>query len=226
MVTVGDRGTADGAPSHSVRPTRSRGRSLFVVTLSTLVALASVLVGMQYVSTTPAAAASAPVIAPGILGYLPSDNPESPGSTTAPTPNQVKVTTLVTGGSADVDTASLTIVTQSASGTAAANTTTDVVTWTPTTSTSGIQTVTFALCAPTIAYSAGNPLCTDATLTFNPATVQPMGENVNAPIEGATPVEANLVVAKVSNSGTVSIYNFTGSTNVVVDVEGWYQATT
>jgi len=34
------------------------------------------------------------------------------------------------------------------------------------------------------------------------------------------------VVAKVSNSGTVSIYNFTGSTNVVVDVEGWYQATT
>jgi hypothetical protein len=30
------------------------------------------------------------------------------------------------------------------------------------------------------------------------------------------------VVAKVSNSGTVSIYNFAGSTNVVVDVEGWY----
>ena len=39
---------------------------------------------------------------------------------------------------------------------------------------------------------------------------------------GAGTVEANLVVAKVSATGTVDIYNFAGSVNVAVDVEGWY----
>jgi hypothetical protein len=60
-------------------------------------------------------------------------------------------------------------------------------------------------------------------LTVFPSGTPPVVSDLN-PAAGA--VEANLVVAKVSNSGTVSIYNFTGSTNVVVDVEGWYQATT
>jgi hypothetical protein len=52
-----------------------------------------------------------------------------------------------------------------------------------------------------------------------PSGTPPVVSDLN-PAAGA--VEANLVVAKVSNSGTVSIYNFAGSTNVVVDVEGWY----
>jgi hypothetical protein len=35
-------------------------------------------------------------------------------------------------------------------------------------------------------------------------------------------VRANMVVAALSASGTISIYNYTGSMNVVVDVLGWY----
>ncbi len=33
---------------------------------------------------------------------------------------------------------------------------------------------------------------------------------------------ANLVVAKLGSSGALSLYNYAGSTDVVVDVEGWY----
>jgi len=33
---------------------------------------------------------------------------------------------------------------------------------------------------------------------------------------------ANLVTVPLSSSGMVSIYNYAGSTNVVVDVEGYY----
>jgi hypothetical protein len=33
---------------------------------------------------------------------------------------------------------------------------------------------------------------------------------------------ANLVVATMSSTGTISIYNHNGTTNVVVDVLGWY----
>jgi hypothetical protein len=35
-------------------------------------------------------------------------------------------------------------------------------------------------------------------------------------------VEPNLVVATLSADGTVSVYNNTGTTNIVVDVAGWY----
>jgi hypothetical protein len=35
-------------------------------------------------------------------------------------------------------------------------------------------------------------------------------------------IKANLAVATLSSHGTISIYNNTGSTNVVVDVLGWY----
>ena len=204
---------------------RSPGHAIWSAVLAALVVVATVLAGTQLVSVSPAAAASAPVITPGVLGYLPSSNPESPGSTTAPVPNQIKVTTLVTGGSASVNTSSLTIVTQSTSGSAAANTTSDVVTWTPTTATTGIQTVTFAMCAPSVSYSVGNPLCTDSTLTFNPATVQPMGENVNAPIAGVTPVVANFAVAVVGptsapQGSTVTISDAPVPTAVPTSLDG------
>ncbi len=39
--------------------------------------------------------------------------------------------------------------------------------------------------------------------------------------KGAT--TANLVIATLSSTGTVTIYNFSGTTNVIVDVMGWYQ---
>jgi len=32
------------------------------------------------------------------------------------------------------------------------------------------------------------------------------------------------VVATLSTTGTVTIYNFSGNVNVVVDVEGWYSS--
>jgi len=35
-------------------------------------------------------------------------------------------------------------------------------------------------------------------------------------------VRANMVVATLSSSGTITIYNYTGSMDVVVDVLGWY----
>jgi hypothetical protein len=40
--------------------------------------------------------------------------------------------------------------------------------------------------------------------------------------EVAGDVRANMAVAKVSSTGTFTIFNFTGSVNVVVDVLGWY----
>ena len=56
-------------------------------------------------------------------------------------------------------------------------------------------------------------------LTVFPSGSPPVVSDLN-PAAGA--VEANMVVAKVSATGTVSIYNFTGSVNVAVDVAGWY----
>ena len=40
--------------------------------------------------------------------------------------------------------------------------------------------------------------------------------------EVAGDVRANMAVAKVSSTGTITIFNYTGSVNVVVDVLGWY----
>ena len=56
-------------------------------------------------------------------------------------------------------------------------------------------------------------------LTVFPSGTPPVVSDLN-PSPGA--IETNLVVAKVSANGKVSIYNYTGSTNVIVDSEGWY----
>ena len=58
-------------------------------------------------------------------------------------------------------------------------------------------------------------------LTVYPGGTLPTVSDLN-PAGGA--IESNLVVATVSNTGTVSIYNFTGSVNVAVDAEGWYSS--
>jgi hypothetical protein len=57
-------------------------------------------------------------------------------------------------------------------------------------------------------------------LTVFPAPPRPFVSDLN-PAPGQ--VVANLVVATLSSSGTISIYNSGGSINVVVDVLGWYQ---
>ncbi len=57
-------------------------------------------------------------------------------------------------------------------------------------------------------------------LTVFPAgTTRPLASDLNP---AAGDVKGNLTVATLSSSGTISIYNNTGSVNVVVDVLGWY----
>ncbi len=57
-------------------------------------------------------------------------------------------------------------------------------------------------------------------LTAYPAgSTQPVASNLNWQ-PGAT--LADLVVVKIGSSGMVNIYNHAGSTDVIVDVEGWY----
>jgi hypothetical protein len=56
-------------------------------------------------------------------------------------------------------------------------------------------------------------------LTVFPALPRPNVSDLN-PAPGT--VRANLVVATLSATGKILIYNNAGSTNVVVDVLGWY----
>ena len=102
--------------------------------------MASVAVGVE-----AAFATGAPTVANGFAAY-------SPGSTS---PSSVfDALTLVTGGASSVNTASLTIVTQPASG--AATVSTDAshgyINYTPASGTTGNQTLTFAWCAPGATY--------------------------------------------------------------------------
>ena len=86
----------------------SCGWAALALTVLTMVA------AMSVATALPAAAAGAPTIANGFAGY-------TPGSTSPP--NQFNALTLVSGGAASVNTASLTIVTQPSSGSATASAT-------------------------------------------------------------------------------------------------------
>lgn len=123
---------------------RARFGSVARVATTTAVAVAA-LAGLTVAAAGTAAAAGAPVIADGFAGY-------TPGST-AP-PNQFDVLTLVAGGASSVNAASLTIVSQPASGTATASAgaSNGIITYTPATGTTGAQTLTFAYCSPGATY--------------------------------------------------------------------------
>jgi hypothetical protein len=58
-------------------------------------------------------------------------------------------------------------------------------------------------------------------LTVFPGPTLPFVSDLNP---AAGEVRANLVVATLNSNGTISIYNDTGSVNVVVDVLGWYSS--
>jgi len=141
-----------------------------VATLATAVVSVA---GLTVAAATPPAGATggAPVIADGFAGY-------TPGST-AP-PNQFDVLTLVSGGASSVDTASLTIVSQPASGsaTASAGTSNGIITYTPATGTTGAQTLTFAYCSPGASYPTTGS-CTTANLTYAPSSGEYLGANVD-----------------------------------------------
>ena len=136
--------------------------------LAVLLFIAAVGTLAEVATTTVAGAAGAPVIVTGYGAY-------TAGATTPP--DQFNVLTLVTGGAASVNTASLTVVTQPASGTVTeTNTaTTGILTYTPVAATTGVQTATFAYCAPTYTYPTAGE-CTTATMTYTPSTAQWVGQ--------------------------------------------------
>ncbi len=57
-------------------------------------------------------------------------------------------------------------------------------------------------------------------LSVDPSSLPPSTSNVNWSEAGKA--TANFVIAPVSAAGTITIYNFAGSTDVIVDVVGWY----
>jgi IPT/TIG domain len=141
------------------------------------------------VTARPASASTAPLITNGNAAYT--------TGTTSP-PNQFNVLSLVTGGASAVNPSSLTVVSQPASGAATVSTTTTsgLITYTPAKTTTGVQTLTFAYCAPGDTYpSAGN--CTTATMTYRPTTGQWFGDEV----EGTNVVEE--IETAVSTPSTV-----------------------
>ena len=144
------------------------GRLTRIVALGVVPLTAVAMVSV--VGASPAVASGGPTIANGFAGYTPG--------TTSP-PNQFDALTLVSGGAASVNTASLTIVTQPASGTATAapTSTNGIITYTPASGTTGTQTLTFAYCTPGNTYpSAGN--CTTATISYAASVGEYMGANV------------------------------------------------
>ena len=144
------------------------GRLTRIVALGVVPLTAVAMVSV--VGASPAVASGGPTIANGFAGYTPG--------TTSP-PNQFDALTLVSGGAASVNTASLTIVTQPASGTATAapTSTNGIITYAPASGTTGTQTLTFAYCTPGNTYpSAGN--CTTATISYAASVGEYMGANV------------------------------------------------
>ena len=97
--------------------------------------------GTAVLVAAPAGASTAPLISNGNAAY-------QQGSTSPP--NQFNVLTLVTGGASAVNPSSLTVVSQPASGTATVTTsaTSGIINYTPAAATTGVQTLTFAYCAP------------------------------------------------------------------------------
>jgi hypothetical protein len=70
--------------------------------------------------------------------------------------------------------------------------------------------------------TATNGTALNSFLTVFPSGVtRPLASNVNFTAGKTVP---NLVVARVGTNGTVSIYNNSGTADVIVDVQGWYAA--
>lgn len=69
-----------------------------------------------------------------------------------------------------------------------------------------------------------SPTGPDSFLTVYPSVaVRPLASNLNFT---ANQTIANLVVSRVSEGGTVSIYNNLGSVHIVADVQGWFSTAT
>jgi hypothetical protein len=96
------------------------------------------------------------------------------------------------------------------------------------------STLTFNVSATGVVPASGvtavvlNVTATDTTAAGGYLTIWPAGQsrplasNLNF---GPGQTEANRVIVAVGTGGTVSVYNFMGTTDVVVDVDGWYSST-
>jgi hypothetical protein len=152
----------------------------------------------EVAGTQVAGAASAPTIANGTAGYTPT--------TTTPA-NQFNVLTLVSGGAASVNTASLTIVTQppvaDGTATAATTSTTGIINMTPASTATGTFSLTFAYCSPGQTYSAGNTACTTATLSYAASSLQYMGQETDGLFGVLSPINTAVVAPSTAPKGSV-----------------------
>ncbi|MDA8365729.1 MAG: fibronectin type III domain-containing protein, partial [Actinomycetota bacterium] len=127
----------------------------------------------------PAFAATAPTISSGVAAYTPSSTPGAPAGT--PLASQFDVLTLVSGGAASVNTSSLYVVTTPSSGSVSAtpSASNGIITFQPSSTTSGPQILQFAYCSPGYTYP-NSTACTTSTLTFEPvASIQAVGESLS-----------------------------------------------
>jgi hypothetical protein len=152
---------------------------VFSLLLAAVAAIAMCATGAVLATGTAGAAGGAPTITNGIAGYTVGSN--------APTPNTFDVDTLVTGGVANVDPSSLTIVTPAPAADATSTvsstssngliTTTFAVDGSDNTVATGTFGLTFGVCAPgTATYSATNSTCSTGTLSYAPSSNQDMGD--------------------------------------------------
>jgi hypothetical protein len=86
----------------------------------------------------------------------------------------------------------------------------------------GLGTVPAGASAAVLNVTAVNPTASGFLTVFPAGTTMPTVSNLNF-TPGVT--VANLVTVTLSSSGGVSIFNHAGSTNVVVDVDGYYTST-
>ena len=86
----------------------------------------------------------------------------------------------------------------------------------------GLGTVHAGASAAVLNVTAVNPTASGFLTVFPAGTTMPTVSNLNF-TPGVT--VANLVTVPLSSSGIVSIFNHAGSTNVVVDVDGYYTST-
>ena len=185
----------------SITATSPAGTGTVDVTVTTPAGTSTLSAADQFQYTTGPPPSSL-TIANGNAGYtVPSTQPAD----TPITPNQFNVLTLVDGGAAAVNPASLVIVTAPSSGAAGAAAT-GLITYTPDASTSGVQSLTFAYCAPTFTYPTAGK-CSTATLTYTPTTNQPMGDFVV--IQG--------VVQDIAQAVTLPATALPGSTVTMTD---------
>jgi hypothetical protein len=84
---------------------------------------------------------------------------------------------------------------------------------------SGLAGVPSGATAVAINLTGVSPSAPTFLTAYPNALPNPLVSDLN---EVARDVRANMVIATLSSSGTITVYNSTGSMDVVVDVLGWY----